>query len=157
MLEMGATTTWESVEALERNQGCCFAFSAHPLNYMIRNYLGIIPMEPGYKRFSFRLKPDDLHYAKGKVATPHGYIEVNWHRMNNHLEASLTVPPGCEAVVSLPCISHWRDQSIVMEIDGQKAQLTSQKIAICTFLKDESPAAAIPQGFHKITIRTEQK
>jgi hypothetical protein len=155
MLEMGATTTWESVEAPERNQGCCFGFSAHPLNYMIRNYLGIIPLESGYKRVSIRLKPDDLSYAKGKVATPNGYIEVNWQRKDDAIEVILTIPAGCEAVLAAPRIMDWRDKSVEMEIDGQKANLTLQKIAVCTFLKDEGPATIISPGTHKVMIRVQ--
>ena len=73
MLDYGATTTWENYgEEGPMLAAACFGFSAHPLNYLIRNALGVAPIEPGYRRFSVRIAPLDLQWAKGQVATPRG-------------------------------------------------------------------------------------
>ena len=70
MLDLGATTTWESFpkenEVFGNDRylgGTCFGFGAHPFNYMIRNSLGVVPLEPGYRRFSVRIAPFDLKHA----------------------------------------------------------------------------------------------
>jgi len=152
MLEMSATTTWESAEALERNQGCCFGFSAHPLNYMVRNYLGIIPLEPGYKSFSIRLKPDDLSFAKGKVAMPNGYIEVQWQRKQNIIEAVLKVPENCQAILVTPRVKEWKDKTVSFTIDDQPQKLKLLKAGISSLLTEKQPAVNLSHGCHTIKI-----
>jgi len=67
MIRQGATTTWEDIMAPERSMGCCFGFAAHPLTFLVRNILGVIPLYAGYKIFSVRLHPCDIKNAKGKI------------------------------------------------------------------------------------------
>jgi hypothetical protein len=149
MLDLGATTTWESDFALERSQGCCFGFAAHPLNYMIRNLLGVIPLEPGHRRFSVRIAPQGLEYAQGKVATPYGYIEVSWKRIERGLEIDLVVPEGCEAVVAPPRVSSGTS-SVQSVLNGAPVNLVSQPVATCSFLREDLPACSVGPGQSKI-------
>ena len=30
----------------QRSNGCCFGFGAHPLNGLVRNCLGVVPIDP---------------------------------------------------------------------------------------------------------------
>jgi hypothetical protein len=152
MLDMDATTTWESVEALERNQGLCFGFSAHPLNYMVRNYLGIVPLKAGYKTFSVRIKPSNLEFAKGKVATPYGYIEVDWRDENDEIALNLTVPTNCKAVVTSPCKKNSHSKPTII-INGKKAELKPHDVAVNTFLREKYPAIIVESGAHKIIMK----
>jgi hypothetical protein len=147
MLEQGATTTWEQEMALERSNGCCFGFGAHPLNYLVRNLLGIVPIEPGYHRFSFRLAPYGVLAAQGKIATPNGYIGVSWQEADGVIKADLDVPPGTEALIASP-----RSMEASIKLDGEAAPLATATIATCTFLRAETRVVRVGEGLHKIVF-----
>lgn len=149
MLDLGATTTWEQEQALERSNGCCFGFAAHPLNYMVRNLLGVVPLEAGYRRFSVQIAPLDLSHARGKVPTPYGTIAVEWTMTKNKLTVKLTVPQGCEAVVAHPRLP--RDTAATsVRLDGQAVSLTPQQVAVCTFLRETRQACSVGPGQHTL-------
>jgi hypothetical protein len=151
MLDLGATTTWEQEQALERANGCCFAFGAHPLNYMVRNFLGVVPLEPGYRRFSVRLAPHDLTSGRGKVATPHGMIEVAWTRSDKQMTIELTVPPSCEAVVASPRMPSGAEPTD-LRLDDRAVSLAPEPVASSTFLRETCPGFRVGAGRHAITI-----
>lgn len=151
MLDLGATTTWEQEQALERSNGCCFGFAAHPLNYMVRNVLGIVPLEPGYRRFSVRIAPHDLSHARGKVPTPHGTIEIGWKRTETELIMNLIVPQGCEAIVVHPRIPQGVAATSI-RLDGQPVSFVPQRVAVCTFLRETRPACLVGSGKHSISF-----
>ena len=63
--------------------------------------LGVEPVEPGFKVFRVAPQPPDgLAWARGKVPTPHGDIEVAWKREGDGLSLSLTVPEGASAILA---------------------------------------------------------
>ena len=72
---------------------------AHPdtaVAGIFTNYiLGVEPLEPGYK--SFRVKPQlgGVTWAKGRVPTPHGFIDVEWHLENGKPVVSVRAPSAC--------------------------------------------------------------
>ena len=152
MIDQGATTTWEQEMALERSNGCCFGFSAHPLNVLVRTALGIVPVESGYRRFSLRIVPGDLTSASGEVATPHGMIGVDWKRTDTGIDLHLTVPEGCTASIAAPQVaggsSPWSTS-----VDGQAADLGPGVVATCTFLREEATVAEVGPGRHRIGFR----
>jgi len=149
MLDQGATTTWESEFALERSCGCCFGFAAHPLWYMVHNYLGVIPLDEGYKTFSVRIAPHDLEYAAGKIATPRGYIEVAWRKTPQGLELELTVPESTRAVIGFPR-GQGLEGSQKMNIDGHVVSPAPQTIALSTYLHSRLPGGNLEVGKHRI-------
>ncbi len=149
MLDQGATTTWESEFALERSCGCCFGFAAHPLWYMVHNYLGVIPLEEGYKTFSVRIRPHDLEYAAGKIATPRGFIEVSWRKTGSGLLLELTVPEGCTATIGLPQEGEVNAVKSI-QVNGQTAALTSQRIAISTYIQKMAPGCKVEAGRYRV-------
>lgn len=151
MLDLGATTTWEDESALERGNGCCFAFAAHPLNYLIRNSLGVVPLESGYRRFSVRVAPHDLGHARGKIPTPDGTIEIAWKRTKQEFQIELTVPQGCEATVTSPRLV----QSVnarQCSLDGRKVSLVPATVAAGTFLREKQPAVSVGPGLHRVSF-----
>jgi len=149
MLEAGATTTWESEFALERSMGCCFGFAAHPLWTMVHQFLGVVPLEPGHRVFSVRVAPHDLAHAQGRVATPHGYIEVSWRRTAEDLTLDLVVPADCQAVVAPPRISGWQSVSAA-SLDGALCPLVPHPVAVSTYTVTTLPALTVGQGPHHI-------
>ncbi|MFZ4484820.1 MAG: family 78 glycoside hydrolase catalytic domain [Chthoniobacterales bacterium] len=152
MLDHGATTTWESEEALERHQGLCFGFGGHPLNYLARTALGVVPLDPGYRRFSVRLVPHDLKQASGQIVTPYGLIGVEWQRAATAMTLKLTVPSGCEAVVGAPRLEDGATYEHI-QIDGTPAALSPRSVAVCTFLRETLPAACVRGGTHQVVFQ----
>ena len=72
---------------------------AHPdtaVAGIFTNYiLGVEPVEPGYR--TFRVKPQtagEITWAKGRVPTPHGFIEVEWHLENGKPKVTVKAPKG---------------------------------------------------------------
>lgn len=149
MIEQGATTTWEQVMTPERSTGCCYGFSSHPLNYFVRNHLGIIPLMPGYQEFSFRLNPGHLTSAAGRVPTPQGLIGVSWERAGRGIMATLDIPVGCKAWVALPRgVAHLSQDASTL--DGRAAHWITVPVATCSFIRKAMPAFSAPAGSHEI-------
>ena len=74
---------------------------AHPdtaIASLYSNYiLGIVPLEPGFKRFLFNPTACDLvDRASGEVPTPHGPIQVAWWHENGRLVWDVKSPGGTE-------------------------------------------------------------
>jgi hypothetical protein len=153
MLAHGATTTWESEEALERNMGLCFGFGGHPLNYLARTVLGITPLEPGHKKFSVQIVPQDLNHAKGRIATPRAYIEIAWKRNDERFDIHLTVPKGTQAHVAAPRYGKSNIPYLKIILDGVEQPLSIQKITLCTFLRAEVPSLVVGPGDHYIVFK----
>ena len=60
--------------------------------------LGLRPVEPGYRRWTFDPHPGGLTFAEGKVPTPRGAMEVRWERVEDVLKCRIK-EPGEEARV----------------------------------------------------------
>ena len=73
-----------------------------PLVQMSSKILGITPTAPGFKLISIRPQLCNLTWAKGKVPTPHGDVEVSWSLQNEKFSLDVIVPDGAEADVTLP-------------------------------------------------------
>ena len=59
--------------------------------------LGVVPVEPGFKVFSFRPQTANLTSADGNVPTPFGVIEALWEKTPEGLLVRLFVPAGTTA------------------------------------------------------------
>jgi alpha-L-rhamnosidase len=75
------------------------AWNATPLYQMSGVILGVRPTKPGFVEFAIQPHPCDLAWAKGRVPTPHGTIDVAWKRVGNSLKVDFTVPNGTLADV----------------------------------------------------------
>jgi len=74
----GATSYWETIEgadAFADAGSLCHGWSAVPAWLWYAGYLGIRPVEPGYRKFTFRPLPGAA--AKAAVPTPYGIISVD--------------------------------------------------------------------------------
>ena len=102
MVESGATITWEAWDVeFKPNLDWNHAWGAAPANLLPRYVLGVQPAEPGWKRATVRPHCGGLQFARGKVPTPHGPIEIDW-KQGETFELSLKLPEGTTAVVDLP-------------------------------------------------------
>jgi hypothetical protein len=73
-----------------------------PLVQMSQRVLGVAPTSPGFKTMTIRPHICDLSWAKGKVPTPHGDVEVSWKWAEDKISLDVTIPDGTEADVVLP-------------------------------------------------------
>ncbi len=73
---------------------------AHPdtaIAGILTNYLlGVEPTAPGYARFRVKPQPaPGVTWAKGRVPTPRGFIEVEWKLENGRPVVKVNAPKGC--------------------------------------------------------------
>lgn len=102
MVASGTTITWEAWDQKYKpNQDWNHARCTPPANLLPRFVLGVEPLEAGWARAIIRPCPGGLRFARGKVPTPRGPIEVHWKRDGGfQLEARL--PEQVSAEVEVP-------------------------------------------------------
>ena len=83
MLDKGATTTWETFRGWAEDlmygmwtRSWGHAWSSAPAYFLSRYILGVLPLEPGFKRALIAPKLCDLTWVEGKAPTPHGAIDM---------------------------------------------------------------------------------
>lgn len=71
----------------------CHGWASGPVPWCLQSILGVTPLEPGFKRISF--KPDlcGLDYAEGAIAVPQGRISV---KLQQGSKPQIDVPNGIE-------------------------------------------------------------
>jgi len=86
-------------ECMVVHKDCGWGDEAHPdtaiAGDLTAGVLGIVPLEPGYRRFAFRPgAAKSLDWAEGVVPTPAGLIKASWRRVNGKVERKLECPPS---------------------------------------------------------------
>ena len=80
MIQTGSTMTLEAWDLRYKNNlDWNHAWGAAPANIIPRHVLGVQPLNPGFSEIIINPQPASLTYAKGKVPTPHGAVEVELH------------------------------------------------------------------------------
>ena len=95
----GLRTTSECMGLIRKGWGD----EAHPdtaIAGVFTNYiLGVEPLEPGYAKFRVKPRPAaGITWAKGRVPTPKGFIEVAWRLKDGAPEVTVKNPAGTERV-----------------------------------------------------------
>jgi alpha-L-rhamnosidase len=108
---MGATTIWERWDAMlpdgTINPGQMNSFNHYALgavaDWIHRTIGGIAPLEPGYAKVLIAPQPGGgLTWARARLETTHGLVEVHWQEAEPDLTIDVTIPAGVTAVVRLP-------------------------------------------------------
>lgn len=100
MLNMGATTVWEtfstSIIAFDEfpTRSHCHAWSSSPLYFLNRIILGIKQIEPGANAFVVSPRLNNLKWARGATATPLGPLKVDWKVEDRRLYVQIKAPSG---------------------------------------------------------------
>ena len=108
MLDSGTPTLWENGVHKKGKAGfggsasLCHGFSTSPAAFLQSAVLGVKPLEPGFRVFSFDPLLPEVEFAQGHVPTPHGAIRCSWRRHEGRhnefwMTATLHVPDGCKA------------------------------------------------------------
>ncbi len=82
-------------EAMGECGSLCHGFGTIPVDFMTSEILGVTPLTPGFANFAFEPELFDLKFARGRIPTPHGNINVELELG----KAVLTVPAGTLAVL----------------------------------------------------------
>nr|MCR4743759.1 glycoside hydrolase family 78 protein [Lachnospiraceae bacterium] len=116
-VKAGGTTIWERWDAL-REDGTCntgnddgtngmTSFNHYASgsvgNFFYKRIAGIEPIKAGYKKFLIKPLPGGgLTYAEGKLESPYGLIQSEWHIENGKFRINISVPVGTECELILP-------------------------------------------------------
>lgn len=102
MVESGATITWEAWDMKYKpNQDWNHAWGAAPANLLPRFIIGAETLVPGWKQARIRPHTGNLAYAKGRIPTPLGPIELGWENKSS-FQMNLHLPSGMTAKLELP-------------------------------------------------------
>lgn len=100
MIRQGTTITLESWDRyFQPSQDWNHAWGAAPANIIPRNLFGIVPFEPGFKKFSLNIQPGNLTHGYLKHPTKYGSIIVSFKVTDKDLSVELEVPSGTECLV----------------------------------------------------------
>lgn len=102
MLDAGATTVWESWDAMSPEGQVTSSLNHFSMGAVIsflhRHVAGLQALSPGYRRFRVRPRPGGgLTSASTHHDSPYGRIEVSWTVASGEGRLTVTVPPGTEA------------------------------------------------------------
>jgi hypothetical protein len=102
MVDSGATITWEAWDMKYKpNQDWNHAWGAAPANLLPRYVLGAEALAPGWKQARIRPNTGDLKFAKGRIPTPCGPIEIGWENKSS-FQMRLELPDGMTAQIEVP-------------------------------------------------------
>lgn len=106
MLDHGATTCWEVFPAPTGDRwtrSWCHAWSAGPTYFLSAYQLGVRPLAAGCREVLVAPEPAGLRWAKGRVPTPRGEVEVSWEwETETEWRLHVSLPAGVQAKVVLP-------------------------------------------------------
>lgn len=99
MIDNNCTTWWED-PVYQRSE--CHAWASVPAYEMSSMVLGVFPTGEGYSKV--RIKPHrlDLTYAKGRVPTTFGYIDVDWKIENGNFNLKIKSSKSVDMEIVLP-------------------------------------------------------
>jgi hypothetical protein len=90
----------------------------------------------------------DFSYA---FTTPHGLIEIAWRRSEKQMTTELTIPQGCEAVMTSPRMPN-RAEPTDLRFDDRAVSLAPEPVALGTFLREARPAFRVGPSRHTMEI-----
>jgi alpha-L-rhamnosidase len=122
MVNSGTTISWEAWDLKYKpNQDWNHAWGAAPANLFPRFLLGVQAAAPGWTTATIRPCPGNLKFAKGKVPTTNGPVEVEWSQ-GETFTLSLQLPPGMSARLDLPASA----KSSGVFVEGKSVTATRQ-------------------------------
>jgi alpha-L-rhamnosidase len=116
-------------------------WSSGPTAWLMEEVLGIEPTAAGFREVRIRPELAGLAWAKGAEPTPRGLIRVSVKSR----EVKITLPPGTDAMVSLPfradggrVVENGRSVAAVAAEDGMRSVVELSKAGDSTFTFEEA-------------------
>jgi hypothetical protein len=102
--DLGSTLALESWdESIKPNMDWSHVWGAAPANLISRFVMGVRPLEPGFKTFVVTPNLSSLRFAKSKIPTKYGTIELNIDKVNvNDIVYNINVPAHTTALIYIP-------------------------------------------------------
>jgi alpha-L-rhamnosidase len=107
----GATTIWERWDGWTPDKGFQdkgmnsfnhYAYGAVG-DWMVSTVAGLEIAGPGYEKILFKPRPGGtITWAEARLRVAQGDVAIRWELTGGMLNLTLTVPPGSEAILSLP-------------------------------------------------------
>ena len=118
MLRRGATTWWEVFHPTWPDdticpESLCHGWSGAPTYFLPAEVLGVKPSIPESGVVVIQPRPADLQWAKGRIQTHAGAVEVEWSSSEDVFRMTINAPQGF--IAALP-IGNFRDPQ-VEEVD----------------------------------------
>jgi alpha-L-rhamnosidase len=146
----GATTTWESWDALDIHESLSHPWGAAGLLGMQRYILGVQPLEPQFAKI--QIKPLDfegkLANVEGVVPTDRGDVSVSWDREEATYHMTIELPDNITAAVYLPQVG---GDLIVSEVLANGEQIEAEIVGSYLFVGNFS------SGTHQFAMTYEEK
>ncbi len=116
MIREGSTISMEAWDdKYKPNQDWNHAWGAAPANIIPRLLMGVEPLEPGCSRIRIRPQPASLAWARVKVPTIRGSVQVHVRRQEGAVRMTLDIPANVVAEVYVP----WSGSPVVRTtLDG---------------------------------------
>ena len=105
MADMGASTFWEmwSGRGGRLTRSHCHGWSAAPTFFLSTWVLGVRPGGPGFQPCTVEPHPGGLPWARGRVPTPEGDVEVQWeNEAAKPFVLRVKAPESLELTIRLP-------------------------------------------------------
>ena len=124
---VGTTLTLEAWDdKYKPNEDWNHAWGAAPANLLPAKVLGVEPLAPGYSKALIwprcaAVGVPGLAWARGKVPTVKGPIEVDWKKSASGFRLSVNLPPGVTAETRLPM-----DWGQNVQLDGKATKANSR-------------------------------
>lgn len=116
MVNSGTTISWEAWDLKYKpNQDWNHAWGAAPANLLPRYVLGVEAAAPGWRVADIRPCTGGLQFARGRVPTPLGPVEIDW-KNGATFELSVALPDGMTAKIDLPAV----EGSTGVLVDGRQ-------------------------------------
>jgi hypothetical protein len=108
--------------------------------------LGVEPTAPGFAHFAVLPLPGDLPWARGRVPSPAGPIDVAWSNAPDEFRLLLTVPPNTTARAGVPTDG----RSTIVYVGPQLAWDGKDAIAAGARVQDRWVTVELGPGSHQV-------
>jgi hypothetical protein len=115
-------------EALRANGCVCSTYTSMshgwatgPTAALTEYVLGVQPASPGGAAWSFVPHPAGLRFARGRLTTARGPLDVSWTAAGAQFDARLSAPAGTTGRIGVPTAG----RDMVVRLDGRLVETTS--------------------------------
>ena len=127
------------------------AWECTPLFQLSARVLGVTAASPGYTTIAIHPTFCDLKFARGKVPTPQGIVEVAWKLDADSCQMTTTIPAGTKAEITLPPVA--AIPSPIITMNGETIWRNgSTRGKVTAHKTDAGVVVTVPAGSYAIQV-----